>query len=69
MTPKQMIRKAKSAHVVFDVADAPGDVWIDISKAEAVRLVDAHDLPADDTDHPVGTVSVHDDFVLITFHT
>lgn len=54
---------------MFGVADAPGHVWINIPKAEAVRLVDAHDLPANDTDHAVGTVSVHADFALITFHT
>jgi predicted DNA-binding protein (UPF0251 family) len=69
MTPKSMIRKSTNVFVSFGVAAVPGDVTIYVTKTEALRLVDVHRLPADDSYHPVGCVSFHSGVALITFHT
>jgi len=71
MTPLQMIYLCRRVSVSFGVANAPGDVDINITKKEARRLIKAHDLPADDYDHDVGCVSLFrsDRVAVITFHT
>jgi hypothetical protein len=50
MTPLQMIKAARACRAVFGVANAPGDVTINITKAEAERLVRAHGIAPLDAD-------------------
>lgn len=69
MTPKQIIRSAKKVTVMFRVLEAPDTIYIDISKTEAMNLIDEHNLPADNAMHPVGDVSEHEGIAFISFHT
>ena len=69
MTPKQMIREATDVFVTFGVANAGDAVDINITKREALRLIDAHSLPANDSDHEIGSVGMHKGTAVITFHT
>lgn len=68
-SPHQVVKEAKKVTVEFGVAGAPGDVTINVTKAEANRLIRAHSLGVGNAMHDVGTVDAIAGDAVLTFHT
>lgn len=65
MTALGMIAAARKVRVMFGLCNVPGDVMINVSKAEARRIIREHGLPHDE----VGYVYLSDGTASIIFHT
>lgn len=49
MTAKQIVRQAKTIRVVFGLFNSAGEATIYITKKEALRLIDEHELTTTST--------------------